>query len=63
MSYSFLGIALKGIVLMSQDVNNMQSDKRKDSVAVVATHIYDSLKIQRNLMRQNPISFLLRKVR
>uniref|UniRef100_A0A915PW38 Innexin n=1 Tax=Setaria digitata TaxID=48799 RepID=A0A915PW38_9BILA len=39
----------------------MQSDKRKDSVAVVATHIYDSLKTQRNLIRHTPISFLLRK--
>lgn len=47
---------------MSQDVNNMQSDKRKDSVTVVATHIYDSLKTQQNLIRNNPISFLLRKV-
>ncbi|VDN92465.1 unnamed protein product [Brugia pahangi] len=55
------GIALKGIVLMSQDVSNMQSDKRKDSVAVVATHIYDSLKTQRNLIRHSPISLLLRK--
>uniref|UniRef100_A0A0R3S688 Innexin n=1 Tax=Elaeophora elaphi TaxID=1147741 RepID=A0A0R3S688_9BILA len=55
------GIFLKGIVLMSQDVNNMQSDKRKDSVTVVATHIYDSLKTQRNLIRNNPIAFLLRK--
>ncbi|KAL3999078.1 Innexin family protein [Acanthocheilonema viteae] len=55
------GIALKGIVLMSQDVNNMQSDKRKDSVTVVATHIYDSLKTQRNLIRNSPISFFLRK--
>ncbi|MCP9260106.1 Innexin [Dirofilaria immitis] len=35
--------------------------KRKDSVAVVATHIYDSLKTQQNLIRHNPISVLLRK--
>jgi hypothetical protein len=40
---------VKGIVNMSQDVQNMQIDKRKESVAVVAAHIHDALETQRKL--------------
>ncbi|VDN25550.1 unnamed protein product [Gongylonema pulchrum] len=55
------GIAVKGIVVMSQDVSNMQSEKRKDSVEVVASHIYDSLRAQRKLSRRGPIASFLQK--
>lgn len=47
---------------MSQDVHNMQTEKRNESVTVVATHLYDSLKTQRNLARRGPLTFLLQKV-
>lgn len=55
------GIAVKGIVNMSQDVHNMQTEKRNESVTVVATHLYDSLKTQRNLARRGPWTLLLQK--
>lgn len=34
---------------MAQDVQNMQIDKRKESVSVVAAHIHDALDTQRKL--------------
>ncbi|VDN58039.1 unnamed protein product [Dracunculus medinensis] len=55
------GIAVKGIVTMSQDVSNMQTEKRNDSVAVVSSHIYDSLKTQQKLSRRGLIAAILQK--
>uniref|UniRef100_A0A915BQ08 Innexin n=1 Tax=Parascaris univalens TaxID=6257 RepID=A0A915BQ08_PARUN len=55
------GIAVKGIVMMSQDVSNMQSEKRSESVAVVATHLYDSIRTQRKLVRRGALTSLLQK--
>lgn len=43
------GITVKGVVNMAQDVQNMQIDKRKESVSVVAAHIHDALDSQRKL--------------
>ena len=45
------GVAVKGIIQMCQDVGNMQTEKRKGSVEVVATHIRDSLRIQQQLIK------------
>lgn len=53
---------MKGIVTMSQDVSNMQTEKRNDSVAVVSSHIYDSLKTQQKLSRRGLIAAILQKV-
>ncbi|KAI6207728.1 Innexin [Aphelenchoides besseyi] len=53
------GIAVKGIIQMCEDVGNMQVEKRKSSVEVVASHLSDSLKIQQNLGRKNLFSPLL----
>uniref|UniRef100_A0A915DGQ5 Innexin n=1 Tax=Ditylenchus dipsaci TaxID=166011 RepID=A0A915DGQ5_9BILA len=53
------GVAVKGIIQMCEDVGNMQVDKRKSSVEVVATHLRDSLKVQRNLARRFILSPLL----
>lgn len=47
---------------MSQDVSNMQTEKRNDSVAVVSSHIYDSLKTQQKLSRRGLIAAILQKV-
>lgn len=44
---------MKGIVQMCEDVGNMQVDKRKSSVEVVATHIRDSLRVQRELSKKS----------
>ncbi|KHN81114.1 Innexin unc-9 [Toxocara canis] len=55
------GIAVKGIVMMSQDVSNMQTEKRKESVAVVATHLYDSIRTQRKLLRRGVLTSLFHK--
>lgn len=48
--------------MMSQDVSNMQSEKRSESVAVVATHLYDSIRTQRKLVRRGALTSLLQKV-
>jgi hypothetical protein len=40
---------------MCEDVGNMQVDKRKSSVEVVASHLSDSLRIQRNLGRKSKL--------
>jgi hypothetical protein len=53
------GIAVKGIIQMCEDVGNMQVEKRKSSVAIVASHLSDSLKIQQSLGRKNLLSPLL----
>ncbi|KAI6183067.1 Innexin [Aphelenchoides bicaudatus] len=53
------GISVKGIIQMCEDVGNMQVEKRKSSVEVVASHLSDSLKIQQNLGRKNIFSPLL----
>ena len=45
------GVAVKGIIQMCEDVGNMQVDKRKGSVEVVATHIRDSLRMQQQLTK------------
>lgn len=55
------GIAVQGIVTMSQDVSNMQTDKRRDSVAVVATHIYDSIRTQQKLGGRGPLTAFLQR--
>ncbi|CAD5210451.1 unnamed protein product [Bursaphelenchus xylophilus] len=55
------GISVKGIIQMCDDVGNMQVDKRKASVEVVAAHLVDSLKMQQNLTGKNVFSFLLNK--
>uniref|UniRef100_A0AC35UD03 Innexin n=1 Tax=Rhabditophanes sp. KR3021 TaxID=114890 RepID=A0AC35UD03_9BILA len=53
------GVAVKGIVTMCQDVNNMFVDKRKNSVDVVAAHLNDSLRMQKNLEQKGVLSKLL----
>ncbi|KAI6225945.1 Innexin [Aphelenchoides besseyi] len=53
------GIAVKGIIQMCEDVGNMQVDKRRSSVEVVAAHLSDSLRIQQNLGRKNLFAPLL----
>lgn len=55
------GVAVKSIVQMCDDVGNMQIDKRKNSVEVVATHLRDSLRTQQALLKKTPIAFLLRR--
>jgi hypothetical protein len=55
------GIAVKSIVNMCDDVGNMQIDKRKNSVEVVATHLRDSLRVQQNILKNTPVSFLTRR--
>jgi hypothetical protein len=55
------GVAVKGIMQMCEDVSNMQVEKRKTSVDVVASHIRDSLKIQRELGKKTVFSSLLRR--
>lgn len=47
---------VSGIIQMCEDVGNMQIDKRKSSVEVVASHLSDSLKIQQNLGRKSKSS-------
>lgn len=46
---------------MCEDVGNMQIDKRKNSVDVVATHIRDSLRTQQIILKSNPVSLLTRR--
>ncbi|KAI1730851.1 innexin domain-containing protein [Ditylenchus destructor] len=53
------GVAVKGIIQMCEDVGNMAIEKRKNSVDVVATHLRDSLRTQRNLSRRYILSPLL----
>lgn len=55
------GVAVKSIVQMCDDVGNMQIDKRKNSVEVVATHLRDSLRTQQNILKKTPVSFLTRR--
>ncbi|KAK0425045.1 hypothetical protein QR680_009002 [Steinernema hermaphroditum] len=55
------GIAVKGIVQMCQDVGNMQYEKRSSSVAVVASHLIESLKIQRTLVKSGVLAAFLRQ--
>lgn len=46
---------------MTQDVGNMQIDKRKTSVEVVAAHIHDALKTQQQLLKRSIFATLLRR--
>uniref|UniRef100_A0A914HI00 Innexin n=1 Tax=Globodera rostochiensis TaxID=31243 RepID=A0A914HI00_GLORO len=55
------GVAVKGIIQMCEDVGNMQVDKRRSSVEVVATHIRDSLKMQQTLSKGFLLSCLFRR--
>uniref|UniRef100_A0A7E4UML7 Innexin n=1 Tax=Panagrellus redivivus TaxID=6233 RepID=A0A7E4UML7_PANRE len=55
------GVAVKSIIQMCEDVGNMQVDKRKNSVEVVATHLRDSIKTQQALIKRTPFSFLTRR--
>lgn len=45
------GVAVKSLIHMCQDVGNMQVDKRKSSMEVVAAHIRDSLRMQQSLAK------------
>uniref|UniRef100_A0A914EMS8 Innexin n=1 Tax=Acrobeloides nanus TaxID=290746 RepID=A0A914EMS8_9BILA len=55
------GVAVKGIVQMCQDVGNMNVEKRKSSVEVVAIHLRDSLRTQQQLLKRNIFGTLLRR--
>ncbi|KAH7701814.1 innexin unc-9 [Aphelenchoides avenae] len=46
---------------MCEDVGNMQVEKRKSSVDVVAAHIRDALRVQRELGKKGFFSPLLRR--
>lgn len=48
----FKGISVKSIIQMCEDVGNMQIDKRKNCVEIVATHLRDALRTQRSLARR-----------